>query len=311
MSRKQWIGLIILVLMVTGAELCVYLTDRWSERHPAPELLEMQPEREEAFTHYLDSLREAEYAARRAQYASRYQKPAIHLQPFDPNTADSTLLVTVGLKPYMAKNLIRYRAAGKVFRRRDDLRQLYGMNDSLYATLAPYIQIDTTRADSLSRVRRGVYEATTKDDTLFARAVKRDTILELNTADTAELQLLRGVGRYTAIQIVRYRRDLGGYHSPQQLYEIADYYHLADRFPAERIDSLLPHLYADTTLITPIAVNSTSVRMLSRHPYISYPQAEQLYDLRRRKLRLHALEELSTIFTPDELQRLAPYLSME
>lgn len=308
MSRKQWIGLVILLLIVTAAELCFYFTDRWLKQQEAPYLLVLQPEREDAFHHYLDSLSEAEQTARRALYATHYRT---HPQPFDPNTADSALLVTVGLKPWMAHNLIRYRTAGKVFRQKDDLRRLYGMTDSLYATLAPYIQIDTTRADSFTRAQRGFNEVLSRLDTLFPRTVKRDTILDLNTADTAELQLLRGVGRYTAIQILRYRRDLGGYHSTNQLYEIAAYYRLADHFPTDRIDSLLPHLIADKALITPIAVNSASVRILSRHPYISYPQAEQIYNLRRRKHRLHAIEELSAIFTPDELQRLAPYLSLE
>ena len=302
MSKKQWIGFAILVLLVTAVECCVYFTRRWADRQPHPELLAFQPEREEQFQQYLDSLRDAEYAARRSQYA--YSKPVIHLQPFDPNTADSTLLVTVGLRPWMAHNLIRYRQAGKVFRRPDDLRRLYGMTDSLYATLAPYIQIDTLAIDTISglyRGRTGIKSESKADSSIFSYHIKRDTILDLNTADTSELQLLRGIGRYTAIRIVRYRQALGGYYSVNQLYEISE-------LPADRIDSILPHLYADTVLITPIDVNRASVKQLQRHPYISYRQAEQVYDLRRRKLRLQSMDELSGVFAPGECQRIAPYL---
>ncbi|MBQ7531692.1 MAG: helix-hairpin-helix domain-containing protein [Paludibacteraceae bacterium] len=311
MSKKQWIGFAILVLLVTAVELCVRLTDRWLDRQPKDELLVFQPEREEAFQHYLDSLSEAEYATRQARYAARYPKQVIRLRPFDPNTADSTLLVTVGLKPWMAHNLIRYRQAGKVFRQKDELRRLYGMTDSLYATLAPYIQIDTLANDTVSRFHQGLIGGmlgSNADSSLFSCHSKRDTVLDLNTADTAELQLLRGIGRYTAVQIVRYRQALGGYYSPNQLYEISQYYNLPHFPSAERIDSLLPHLFADTTLITPIHVNRASVKQLQRHPYISYPQAQQLYDLRRRKLRLSSLDDLSAIFNPDERRRLAPYL---
>ena len=294
MSKKQWIGLAILVLLVAAVELCVWLTNRWRDSQPKEQLLVFQPEREEAFQHYLDSLSEAEYAQRRAQYAPRYEKPTIHLQPFNPNTADSALLVTVGLKPWMALNLIRYREAGKVFRRKDDLRRLYGMTDSLYATLEPYILLDTVSADSLSNRSRAIVEPLS--------GVKRDTILELNTADTTELMLLRGIGRFTAIQIIRRRQALGGYYSVNQLYEIKE-------LPTQRVDSLLPHLTVDTSLIVPIDVNRASIKQLQRHPYISYRQAEQLYDLRRRKLRLSSLDDLSAIFTPEERQRLTPYLS--
>ena len=294
MSRKQWIGFAILVLIVAAVELCVWLTDKWLARQPKEELLVMQPEREEAFQHYLDSLSEAEYAARQARYAARYPKQVIRLQPFNPNTADSTLLVTVGLKPWMAHNLIRYREAGKVFRQKDELRRLYGMTDSLYATLAPFIQLDTAIVDSMSSHRRAIVEP-------LSGVLKRDTILNLNTADTTELMLLRGVGRYTAVQIIRYRQALGGFYSLEQLYEIKE-------LPTQRVDSTLPHLFVDTTLIVPIDVNRASVKQLQRHPYISYPQAEQLYDLRRRKLRLSSLDELSAVFTPAERQKLAPYL---
>lgn len=293
MSKKQWIGLLIVVLMVAAVELTAYLTKQWRERQTVAELLEFQPEREKEFEQYIDSLHEAEYAARRAEYAKRYPKPVIHPQPFDPNTADSSLLVTVGLKPWMAHNLIRYREAGKVFRQPDDLRGLYGMTDSLYATLKPYIQIDSVKTDSFSIRYRAVIEPLS--------GLKKDTILNLNTTDTAELQFLRGVGSYTAVQIIRYRESLGGYYSVNQLYEIKG-------LPTERVDSLLTHLYADTTLIVPIDVNRATVRQLQRHPYISYPQAEQLYDLRRRKIRLSSLDELSAIFTADERRRLAPYL---
>ena len=303
MSKQQWIGLVIVLLMVTTVETCVYLTRKWQAAHPAPELFALQPEREQAFLSYLDSLDESERAARRAQYASRYPQPVIRLQPFDPNTADSTLLVTVGLKPWMARNLIRYRNAGKVFRRPEDLQRLYGMNDSLYSTLLPFIQIDTAAlANSLGMCR--VASDTDTVITAYTPRIKRDTILDLNTADTTEFMLLRGVGRFTAMQIIRYRQALGGYYSTSQLYEISE-------IANDRIDSLLPHLYADTSLITPIDVNRASVKQLYRHPYISYKQAEQLYDLRRRKLRLHSPDELSAVFSPDERQRLLPYLRFD
>ena len=303
MSKQQWIGLVIVLLMVTAVETCVYLTRKWQASHPAPELFALQPEREQAFLSYLDSLDESERAARRAQYASRYPQPVIRLQPFDPNTADSTLLVTVGLKPWMARNMIRYRNAGKVFRCPEDLQRLYGMNDSLYSTLLPFIQIDTAMFASSFGIGSIISDTDTVI-TAYTPRIKRDTILDLNTADTTEFMLLRGVGRFTAMQIIRYRQALGGYYSTSQLYEISE-------IANDRIDSLLPHLYADTSLITPIDVNRASVKQLYRHPYISYKQAEQLYDLRRRKLRLHSPDELSAVFSPDERQQLRPYLRFD
>ena len=314
MSKKQWIGLTIVLLMIAMVELCCYWADRWQAAQPAPELFALQPEREQAFLRYLDSLDAANQAARRAQYAAKYPKHTVILQPFDPNTADSTLLVTVGLKPYMARNLIRYRNAGKVFRQPDDLRHLYGMTDSLYTTLQPYIQIDSAHAMNLLRAEQMTNHPLSDSDSSHAAYVsypKRDTILDLNSADTTELMLLRGIGRTTAARIIRYRRELGGYYTVNQLYEIGKHYHIQAQIPDGRIDSLLPFLYADTTRISPIRFNGASVKRLYNHPYISYSQAEQLYDLRRRRIRVNSLHDLAPVLSPEERNRLRPYLSFE
>ena len=74
-------------------------------------------------------------------------------------------------------------------------------------------------------------------------------------------------------------------------------------------DSILPHLTADTTLITPIFLQSASVEKLTQHPYISFTQAKALYELRRRKVRLSGMADLyPAIFNEQEARHLRPYL---
>ena len=53
--------------------------------------------------------------------------------------------------------------------------------------------------------------------------------------------------------------------------------------------------------------------MLQKHPYLSFEQAKAIYELRRKKVRLHSIESLEKLkcFTPTELERLAPYLQFE
>lgn len=302
MTAKQWIGLCVTLAVVAGVHLCVYLT-RSRLSQPDEEAFIMLPEYERAFEMYVDSVEDAE---RKQRYSShRHSSVEIVMQPFDPNTADSSLLVSVGLRPWMAKNLIRYREAGKIFRQPEDLRTLYGMTDSLFATLKPYIQIDSTIVHTLDSLHRSVYESPAGDSIGFAPYhPKRDTVIELNSADTASLLLIRGIGRYTAVRIVQYRSRLGGFVSTEQLREIPE-------IPADRVDSMITSFTVDTALVTPIAVNHVSVKRLYRHPYISYRQAEQVYDQRRRKIRLNGIEDLSGIFTADELRRLMPYLQFE
>jgi hypothetical protein len=61
--------------------------------------------------------------------------------PFDPNTADSTQLLRLGLQPWQVRSIYRYRARGGVFRSKRDFAQLYGLTKKDYLRLEPYIRI--------------------------------------------------------------------------------------------------------------------------------------------------------------------------
>ena len=152
------------------------------------------------------------------------------------------------------------------------------------------------QADSLWRDSMGLY---------FAKSVKKDTILDLNHCDTTELQLIRGIGRYTALRIVQYREALGGYYSPEQLKD--------EPFSRLSLDTLLHHFTADTADIQLLTVNTLSASELARHPYLRFEQAKAIYTLRRRYVRLTSIDDLRSLpeFSDSTLLRLAPYLSFE
>ena len=139
----------------------------------------------------------------------------------------------------------------------------------------------------------------------FTPRVKKDTVLDLNHCDTAELMLIRGIGRYTAVQIVRYREHLGGYYSTLQLTD--------EVFEKLSLDTLLCHFTADTTAIRHLRINTCSAQHLARHPYLRYEQAKAIYDLRRKRVRISSLDELRGLpqLTDDDLRRLKPYISFE
>ena len=60
---------------------------------------------------------------------------------FDPNTADSATLVAVGLSPYQARNVLRYRQKGGQYHRPEDFKRLYGLTVSQWEHLEPLIRI--------------------------------------------------------------------------------------------------------------------------------------------------------------------------
>ena len=238
--------------------------------------------------------------------------------PFDPNTADSLTLLHNGLKPWQIRSMMKYRAKHGRYRKPDDFRKLYGLTDSAFLALKPYIRIDSTewcsRRDSIQALRherdslRHLTDSLRRDSlrATYHPHEKRDTTIELNSADTASLQYIRGIGKYSAIQIIKYRQQLGGYVSPEQIREIQG-------LSADRLDSVIAHLTANPDSVHPLPVNYASVERLQRHPYLSFAQAKAIYTLRRNRFNLTSIDDLRGLpeLTDEDLKRLAQYLSFE
>ncbi len=238
--------------------------------------------------------------------------------PFDPNKADSLTLLYNGLKPWQIRNLMKYRAKGGRFRNADDFSRLYGLTDSTFFALKPYIRIDSTewvaRRDSFALLRRERDSLRHLADSLRRDSIrasyhshpKHDTLIELNTTDTFGLQYIRGIGPYVAKMIIRYGNDLGGYVSPEQIREIKEISFAA-------FDSIIPHLATNSDSVKPMKVNYCSVERLQKHPYLSFTQAKAIYTLRRNRLKLKDINDLKKLdcLTDSALTKLTPYLSFE
>lgn len=190
-----------------------------------------------------------------------------------------------------------------MFKSKESLRKIYGMTDSIYRQIEPWIIIDSAKWTNTAQANP---EDTIRRDTIRFVSHKKDTVIELNSADTTTLQFLRGIGPYYAKRIIDYRANLGGYFAPLQVLEI-DGLHFSEP------DSLLRHLTANADSIQTIPVNRASVRRLMQHPYLSFTQASEIYDLRRRKVRLRCLEDLQTLpsLSENDLRRLKPYLNFD
>jgi len=85
--------------------------------------------------------------------------------------------------------------------------------------------------------------------------------IELNTADSAELVKLYGIGPYYAQKILEYRERLGGFAIPEQLLEIKG-------FDKDRLDGFYDRVFADTSFIRKINLKTASENQLANHLYI-------------------------------------------
>ncbi|MDR0940348.1 MAG: helix-hairpin-helix domain-containing protein [Mediterranea sp.] len=255
---------------------------------------------EEERANFLASLKEmdARHDSTRQGRYPKTTKREVRLAAFDPNTADSITFLSLGLPPWMAGNILRYRAKGGMFRKAEDFKKIYGLTEERYRELSPYIQI----AEAYSTPRRDTIRLTTErpavgQDSLFK--YPEGTVVDLNKADTAELKKIPGIGTGIANRIVSYRERLGGFYSVEQLRDI----HL-------KAELLHPWFSVDEADIRRIPINKVGVERLTRHPYINFYQARLMVEYRQKRGTLKSLRALSLYeeFTAEDLERIGHYV---
>jgi len=287
LTKNQWLGLGILTAIIAVFIGSIYLID-YVTVPKEPEVAEVEAQAMKEIEVIQEKQRSRDY------YKVKTDTVELRLHKFDPNTADRVELLEVGFRPWMVRNMQKYKEKGGRWRTKEAVKKIYGMTDELYEQIEPYIEIVEIK-DTVS---------VQQQERIFQE--KKDTVLELNSCDTAELKYIKGIGGGYARRIVKYRKELGGYVSAEQLREIKD-------IPKETLDSIIPHFIVKTDSVKTINVNRASVTGLQWHPYLSFSQAKAIYELRRTKFRLKDIDDLRVLecFTETEIERIAPYLSFE
>lgn len=235
-----------------------------------------------------------------------YAQPthAVERFPFDPNTADSTQLLRLGLQPWQVRNIYKYRSRGGIYRQKEDFARLYGLTVKQYRELEPYIRISSDYLPASTLVGERKYsergERAQRDTALsYPVKIKEDEHVVLNTADTTQLRRVPGIGTYYAKEIIRHGQWLGGYVSVDQLDEI-------DGFPQEA----KKYFVIEQPHPKKLNVNNLTLNQLRRHPYINYYQAKAIIDYRRLHGNINSLDDLrfSKDFPSEAIERLRPYI---
>lgn len=292
-TRAQRQGVIVLAILIVAV-----LTSGWLVP-PREEAAGNDRERfQKEYDAYVASVSKQEREST-ANDARRNRNREVILAPFDPNTADSVVFLDLGLPPWMAKNILRYRAKGGTFRKPEDFRKIHGLTEEQFAVLLPYIHIaeSYSHADTLR-----LYTRQQKRDTAQVYKYPAGTVVELNTADTTELKKIPGIGSGIARMIVGYRRQLGGFYAINQLKEI----HLAT-------EELSSWLTVSPAAIRRLNLNKVGIERLKAHPYINFYQAKVIVEYRKKKGSLKSLKQLSLYeeFSPEDMERLGPYVCFE
>jgi DNA uptake protein ComE-like DNA-binding protein len=238
--------------------------------------------------------------------------PAISLFPFDPNQIGIAQWEALGLSPAMAQRIENYKSKGGRFKIKSDLLKIYNFPENTYRQLAPYIQLPEQIADTRTDFRKPENTAnknkTDKEEkTEYNPAYKKPApeAFNLNTADTAQLKQIRGIGSVLSERIVKYRDRLGGFHHTSQLEEVYG-------LKPEVIQELLRYSFIDKEpSLKLIHINIASAEELQSHPYLSRKIAEVLVAYRKQHGFYKKTDDLlkTQVVSDELLQKISPYLS--
>lgn len=214
-------------------------------------------------------------------------KPAnIQLFDFNPNNLPAEKWKLLGLSDHQIKTIKNYETKGGHFYRNTDLQKIYGIADSDYKRLEPYIDIPQS----------GTYVAVPK--------LKPGATVELNSADSAQLTEVRGIGPSFAMRIIRYRDRLGGFFHKEQLQEVFG-------VDTAKYNEIQAQLTLDPAKVTKLKINTISLPSLQQFPYLNYKQVNAVIQYRTQHGNYNSINDVANIaiISPETLYKIEPYLS--
>ncbi|MDR4987399.1 MAG: helix-hairpin-helix domain-containing protein, partial [Bacteroidales bacterium] len=133
--------------------------------------------------------------------------------------------------------------------------------------------------------------------------IARNAPVDINKADTSDLQTIRGIGPAFSRRIVGYRELLGGFLFKEQLKEVYG-------LDSLRYEEIKDFVVAGETEIRKININTADFSDLVRHPYIDRNIANAILNLRRQHGDFASANDLSMsyVINEEQLARMLPYI---
>lgn len=216
---------------------------------------------------------------------------------FDPNTLDAKGWERMGFSKKQSESIMKFREKGGTFRKKEDIKKLFAIDEAIYNKLEPFVIIDDKAVPAF-----------TKSDTATTKSYRKKefVVAELNSADSATLVNLRGIGPAFARRIIRYREKLGGYSDLNQLLDVYG-------IDSARFLQIERNLSLDQSLIKKININTASVDQLRAHPYLDYFVAKAIVDKRIQKgayTHVSQIMEIPLVYEALYL-KIKPYLTID
>lgn len=214
---------------------------------------------------------------------------------FDPNSITSADWIKLGVPEKVINHIIKYRQKGGRFYKKEDLQKIYGFDQKVYDKLEPYININS----EVSKIFPTNRTSPTNNKYTAPVTLK----IELNAATESDLDKLPSIGESFAKRIVKYRQMLGGYYMKEQLMEVYG-------FDSIRYNKIKGLITIDESRIVKIALNLADIKLMGKHPYIGFKNAELIIEKRNAKGPFRNIQELRETLGNATYIRLSPYLKL-
>jgi len=278
-TKKEWNGLVIFIILIPGVLAAPYIYQLFHKDSTIN-----FKDFDKAAAQLSKAKMNGGYRVDSGASGNQLKNPAVF--PFDPNALSLDQWKQLGLSERQAMVILHFETKGGRFYRKEDLKKIYAITPADYSRLEPYINIHGSTAES--------------------KKLKPGEILELNSADSAKLTALPGVGPSFAARIIRYRDRLGGFYQKEQLKEI--YGIDSAKYPA-----ISNAVRVNPGLVKKIGINTISFNQLRLFPYLTYKQVNAIIQYRTQHGNYQSVDDMKNIAILDEqtIKEIQPYLSFK
>jgi DNA uptake protein ComE-like DNA-binding protein len=135
---------------------------------------------------------------------------------------------------------------------------------------------------------------------------KQKQLTDLNLSDSSALVKLPGIGPVLSSRIIKYRHLLGGFARVSQLREVYG-------LPEETFNMIKDRVFADSTAVTRININSAGYKELSHLHYFEKYEVTAILKYRELKGRINSIDDLTEnkLLTAEKASKVRPYLKFD
>lgn len=210
--------------------------------------------------------------------------------PFNPNDLNTELCKKLGFSESQTKVLLNYISKGGKFKKKEDFKKMYCITETEYHILENFIEIPEKQNTVITKTE-------IKAKPIF--------IVDINSADTNDMQEIKGIGPAFARRIAKYRELLGGFVKKEQLLEVFG-------MDTVRYNLIIPGFTINTANIRKININTASIQDFKKHPYFDYYIAKAIFTYRSKNGNFKSVTDLKKVnlIYDDFYEKISPYLTV-